>query len=147
MLLYSAPPCDAGSRMKVRFQSADGFTQDTPYKACSGGLSMNFYLAGLRAETEYFAYHIIDTGDSFESGPVLTHTTRGISTDLPATTILQRHRWAHPNQSFSRRMSSPVNWLPIWRAAWSGTIPALPSVHDASRGQWHVLRHRSGSAG
>lgn len=89
VLLYSAPPCEEGSRMKVRFQSADGFTQDTPYKACSGGLSMNFYLAGLRAETEYFAYHIIDSGDSFESGPVLTHTTRGISTDLPDTTILR----------------------------------------------------------
>ena len=35
VLLYSAPPCEAGSRMKVRFQSADGFTQDTPYKPAS----------------------------------------------------------------------------------------------------------------
>ena len=49
VLLYSAPPCEAGSRMKVRFQSTDGFTQDTPYKPCAGGLSINFYLAGLRA--------------------------------------------------------------------------------------------------
>lgn len=89
VLLYSAPPCDAGSRMKVRFQSTGGFTQDTPYKPCSGGLSMNFYLAGLFAQTEYFAYHIVDTGDSFEAGTVVTHTTRAVSADLPATTILK----------------------------------------------------------
>lgn len=89
VLLYSGPPCDAGSRMKVRFQSADGFTQDTPYKQCASGLSMNFYLAGLRAGIEYFAYHIIDTGDSFESGPVITHITAALQADLPATTILK----------------------------------------------------------
>ena len=88
VLLYSAPPCDAGSRMKVRFQSADGFTQDTSYKPCVGGLSINFYLAGLRAQTEYFIYHIIDTGDSFEAGTVLTYTTGAVSADLPATTLL-----------------------------------------------------------
>ena len=88
VLLYSAPPCEAGSRMKVRFQSTDGFTQDTPYKPCAGGLSINFYLAGLRAQTEYFIYHIIDTGDSFEAGTVLTHMTGTISADLPATTLL-----------------------------------------------------------
>lgn len=86
--LYGAPPCDPGSRMKVRFQSPDGFTQDTPYKPCAGGLSVNFYLAGLRAQTEYFIYQIIDTGESFEAGTVLTYTTGTISADLPATTPL-----------------------------------------------------------
>jgi hypothetical protein len=89
VLLYSAPACDSGGRMKVRFQSADGFTQDTPYKPCASGLSMNFYLAGLRAETEYFCYHIVDTGDAFESGPVITHTTGAIRADLPGTTVLK----------------------------------------------------------
>jgi hypothetical protein len=89
VLLYSAPPCDPGSRMKVRFQSADGFTQDTPYKPCAGGLDMNFYLAGLTAQTEYFAYHILDTGDSFESGTVLSHATGAISADLPQTSVLK----------------------------------------------------------
>ena len=88
ILLYSAPPCNNGSRMKVRFQPADGFTQDTPYKSCDGGLDMNFYLAGLRAETEYFAYHIVDTGDSFDAGPVLTAFTLAIAADLPVTTVL-----------------------------------------------------------
>jgi len=89
VLLYSAPPCDTGARMKVRFQSVDGFTQDSPYKHCSGGLSMNFYIAGLRAQTEYFIYHVIDTGDSFEAAAELTYTTGKVSADLPATTILK----------------------------------------------------------
>jgi hypothetical protein len=89
VLLYSGPACAAGSRMKVRFQSADGFTQDTPYKPCASGLSMNFYLAGLRAQTEYFAYQIVDTGDTFDSGPVITHTTAAVSADLPITTVLR----------------------------------------------------------
>ena len=89
VLLYSAPPCEPGSRMKVRFQSADGFTQDTPYKECAAGLSMNFYLAGLLPHTEYYAYHIIDSGDAFESGYVVAHGTGLIATDVPATTIVK----------------------------------------------------------
>lgn len=88
VLLYSAPPCKAGSRMKVRFQAADGFTQETPYRPCAGGLEMDFYLAGLRPETEYFAYHILDDGDSFEPGPVVTTATQAIRDDLPVTTAL-----------------------------------------------------------
>jgi arylsulfate sulfotransferase len=89
VLLYSAPPCPGGSRMKVRFQSMDGFVQDTPYKACIEGLGMNFYLAGLRAQTEYLAYHIIDSGDSFEAGPVLTKITQAVTADVPPSTVLK----------------------------------------------------------
>uniref|UniRef100_Q023I8 Arylsulfotransferase N-terminal domain-containing protein n=1 Tax=Solibacter usitatus (strain Ellin6076) TaxID=234267 RepID=Q023I8_SOLUE len=89
VLLFSAQPCAPGSRMKVRFQSADGVTQDTPYKNCAPGLSMNFYLAGLRAQTEYFAYAIVDDGEAFDSGPVLSHTTGPVTADLPVTTILK----------------------------------------------------------
>ena len=43
--------------------------QETPYKACSDGRSMNFYLAGLRASTEYAARHVIDTGSGLVTGP------------------------------------------------------------------------------
>ena len=88
VLLYSAPPCEAGARIKVRFQSADGFTQETPYKSCVAGSSISFYLAGLREQNEYFVYHVVDTGDSFEAGPVLTCMTGAVAMDLPATTVL-----------------------------------------------------------
>ena len=53
VLLYSAPPCPSGSRMRVNFESDLGDSGRTPAKACADGLSMNFYLAGLRASTKY----------------------------------------------------------------------------------------------
>jgi arylsulfate sulfotransferase len=89
VLLYSAAPCPAGARMKVRFQALDGFTQDTPFKPCIEGLGMNFYLGGLRAETEYVAYHIVDTGDTFETGFLVGKITGSVNADLPDTTVLK----------------------------------------------------------
>ncbi|HEY1336630.1 MAG TPA: aryl-sulfate sulfotransferase [Bryobacteraceae bacterium] len=88
VLLYSAAPCEPGSRMKVRFRSADGVTQETPYKPCVAGVSMNFYLAGLTPESQYSAFHTIDTGDAFQDGPVVTQPTRGVP-DLPPSSVLQ----------------------------------------------------------
>ena len=41
VFLYSAPACAPGDRMRVQFQSPDGFIQRTPYKACRPA-SMNF---------------------------------------------------------------------------------------------------------
>jgi len=68
VFLYSAA-CPGGTRMKVQFQAGDGYAQETPYKACSAGRSMNFYLAGLRAATPYSAHHVIDTGAGIVTGP------------------------------------------------------------------------------
>jgi arylsulfate sulfotransferase len=154
VLLYSGPPCDAGSRMKVRFQSADGFTQDTPYKPCAVGLSMNFYLAGLRAETEYFAYHIVDTGDSFESGPVLTRITGAIPADLPATTVLKAAPLNTPDpivlqeNVFASQLATDLAGRVVWyypgaplsfmtRPAGNGTFFGI--VQDAQGDPWKQL--------
>jgi len=76
VFLYSAQACDAGSRMRVLFQagSPQALTrahattvaeQSTHYQACAPGLSMNFYLAGLLADTTYTAHYVIDNGSSF----------------------------------------------------------------------------------
>ena len=88
VMLYSTPPCDPPGRMKVRFQSADGFVQETPYRDCADGLSMNFYLAGMKPAMQYFVYHTLDTGDAFEDGPVLTDST-GSLPELPESTVLR----------------------------------------------------------
>jgi len=66
--LYSAV-CPDGAKMKVQFQARDGQFQETPYKACHAGRSINFYLAGLRANITYSARHVIDTGTGFVTGP------------------------------------------------------------------------------
>ena len=91
VFLYSAPPCADGMRMRVQFRGADGSQQATPAKACQTGVSMNFYIAGLRPAQEYRVRHAIDTGDSVQSGPVLTMSTSDITVTLPANSVVQAH--------------------------------------------------------
>jgi hypothetical protein len=81
VFLYSAPACTSGSRMHVEFQASDGIVQRTPDKDCTPDLSMNFYLAGFRAETSYSAWHVITTGTDQSTGPVQSLTTPKL--DLP----------------------------------------------------------------
>jgi hypothetical protein len=99
VFLYSAPACDAGSRMRVQFHvaapepvarlhSAVGVGPNTPYQNCTAGSSMNFYLAGLLANTTYTAYHVVDTGSAFIRGPEITFTTGNLPPDLYTDTIL-----------------------------------------------------------
>ena len=83
VFLYSAPGCRAGGRMAVQFQSPDGTVTNTPYQECKGRASMNFYLAGMRAETPYQVRHTVDTGSGLVQGPTLTVTTGSISITPP----------------------------------------------------------------
>ncbi len=71
VFLYTAPPCAEGSRMHVEFESPEGFVQRTPEKDCTPNLSMNFYLAGFRAEASYSVRHVIGTGTEQVTGPAL----------------------------------------------------------------------------
>jgi hypothetical protein len=70
VFLYSAPPCPAGSRMKVEFLGNNLLTA-TPYRDCAAGVSMNFYLGGLRAGSNYLVRHTVATGAAVAYGPVL----------------------------------------------------------------------------
>jgi len=88
VFIYSAPPCASGSRMRVEFQSPDGSVQDTPWEVCRPGRSMNFYLAGMRAKSQYTAHHTIDSGADLVTGPTVLLTTPGVSLPLPAVTLL-----------------------------------------------------------
>jgi len=89
VFLYSAPPCIPGSRMQVWFQDPDGFVQTTPYQPCERGLSMNFYLAGLRANATYSVHHTIDSGAALWDGPDLTFITPPVAPQVPASTVFQ----------------------------------------------------------
>jgi arylsulfate sulfotransferase len=88
VFLYSAPPCRNGQRMRVRFRGPDGAVQSTPFAACEHGLSMNFYLAGLRPGTEYTAWHTIDTGFRVIAGPAISFTTGEAPPNLFSETVL-----------------------------------------------------------
>jgi arylsulfate sulfotransferase len=91
VFLYSAPPCPVGQIMRVQFRGADGSVQVAPGKACQAGVSMNFYIAGLKPMQEYKVRHGIVTDSGVQTGPVLSFTTPDIDVTLPARTVLQTH--------------------------------------------------------
>ncbi|HEY3742710.1 MAG TPA: aryl-sulfate sulfotransferase [Bryobacteraceae bacterium] len=87
--IFSAPSCASGSRMRVTFQAKGGRPQYTPWHRCSGNYSMNFYLAGMRTNTQYFASAVTDSGTTIITGPTqVSYSTSGIPFDPPEATIL-----------------------------------------------------------
>lgn len=88
VFIYSAPPCPSGSRIRVKFQALNGIAQDTPWAACHPGHSMNFYLAGMRANTQFSASHSIDSGTSVSQGPAVSFATSDSPIQPTAATLL-----------------------------------------------------------
>jgi arylsulfate sulfotransferase len=80
--LYSAPACPAGQRMRVTVTGPGAGAHSTPYQDCKSGLSMNYYLAGMRGNTKYSVRDEVDTGSAFKTGPSLTLNTAPSRTDL-----------------------------------------------------------------
>jgi arylsulfate sulfotransferase len=87
VFLYSAPPCPIGSRMRVAFQDTDGNLTQTPLKPCLGDLSMNFYLAGLHADSNYWIQSSTDSLHNVTSGPVLRFTTPKVADPIPGNPL------------------------------------------------------------
>jgi arylsulfate sulfotransferase len=81
--LYSAPACTAPAQMRVQFEPTGSTTPVfTPFKPCNG-LTMNFYLAGMLANTVYNVQHFLSTG---AAGPQLTYTTGSVPTNVSLPT-------------------------------------------------------------
>ncbi len=87
VFIYSAPPCPAGSRMKVQFQSPGDRLLQTPYQACDGQHTMNFYIAGLRAGAVYSAWQIVQTGQVSTTGAPLTFGTATVLLDFSSVPL------------------------------------------------------------
>jgi hypothetical protein len=84
VLLYSAPPCNA-DRIRVRFRrSALDDWQHTPWQPCISSKSANFYLAGMRADTNYTIEHEIQDGSEIEVGPTLRARTGLLGIEMPS---------------------------------------------------------------
>ena len=88
VFLYSAPACPLGESMRVQFQSADGLLQSTPYKPCDSQSSMNFYLAGVRANSQYTAWHAILTPNEEVTSAPIPFSTGDIAVHAPAVVPL-----------------------------------------------------------
>jgi len=89
--LFSAAPCPTTETMVVAFKSAAQTSpQLTPAKACDGK-SMNFYIAGMHANTQYSmtgAYLVSGTVEGYTS--TVNYTTGNIPTTVqfPAISVL-----------------------------------------------------------
>ncbi len=76
--LYSAPPCSSPKQVRVRFKSSpDPAWQVTPFKPCDG-LSVNFYIGGMRAATTYVLQQEVFNGPFDTPGPQLTFQTGSV---------------------------------------------------------------------
>lgn len=84
VFLYSAPPCEGGSTMQVAFQAPRRAVHQTPAKPCVPGRTMNFYIAGLRPDTGYSAWHVIETGDQRQQSTGTAFTTPVVDQPLPS---------------------------------------------------------------
>ena len=87
--IYSTPPCPSGSQMRVEFRSPAGLVGSTDSRSCVEGVSMNFYLAGMRAETAYTLRHVIETKGGQLFGPELALTTKAADLNLAPYTVVK----------------------------------------------------------
>ena len=89
--LYSAPPCQPGESMAIEFGTSMRNSQTTPFRPCQPGVSMNFYLAGLRPSTTYSARALlVSTKELLRYSTALTFQ----SGELPADIV--QHRVIRP---------------------------------------------------
>ena len=115
--LYSAPPCPAGSSMHVRFQQIGAISSSaTSWKNCQPGISRNFYVAGMAAQTTYSLWYEIATNSVVTPGPAQSFTTGALAVTCPGTNVL-----GPPNAQSNVRqsvmlhsyLSSPTRPFPI----------------------------------
>lgn len=93
MFLFTAPLCAEGYEMRVEFRTALEPWVTTPAKPCDGARTMNFLLAGLRAETAYVAHATLtNEGKTVDRGPDLPFETASVADFHPAPSLLSSGR-------------------------------------------------------
>jgi len=81
IVIYSAPPCQSGRKMRVLFKPlAAGTITATQRKGCDGLHSMNYYVAGMRQQSTYLITHqlLSSSGQHLGIGSIQTHLTGNI---------------------------------------------------------------------
>jgi arylsulfate sulfotransferase len=81
--LFSAPACPVGSSIAVELVlPGTGNTQWTPMTPCVAGRSMNFYMAGMRANTTYSLLDEVVTGSKAVFSSPLSFTAGSIPSSI-----------------------------------------------------------------
>jgi arylsulfate sulfotransferase len=91
--LFSAPSCATGSSMRVAFAASGSSPNYTSWNPCKSPLSMNFYVAGMRASTTYSMNYQVLTNGKATSGPTPLNLTTGAlpsQINFPPFTVVTR---------------------------------------------------------
>jgi len=121
VFLYSAPPCDQGSVLRVEFTAPNGFAQQTPAMRCTGNASLNVYLAGMLADTDYRVQQVVTAGDgSGVRGPEMKLHTGTPDITFPATHLLSKSNatssegFLLQSNVFSRNVATDMDGNVVW---------------------------------
>jgi hypothetical protein len=133
--LYSAPPCAAGTVQILYHVTGGSVISYTNQAPCQPGLSLNFYVGGMRASTSYTMQQRLMNNGTTTWGPPLTFTTGSIpssvdlapativtpfnsATSVPEDIILQSYIALAPGQGFGNTGYQPAAYnmsgQPIW---------------------------------
>ena len=84
--LLSAPACQKGNKMRVRFGVPGGSFDVTDWRACNPPSSMNIYVAGMRANTQYvMAAQTVGRG-GITTSPAVSFTTGSVPPNIAVVT-------------------------------------------------------------
>jgi arylsulfate sulfotransferase len=85
--IYSAPPCSAGS-VQVLYRPTEGSSfSHSNILPCRAGLSTNFYIGGMIADTSYTMWYRVVNNGQQTWGPPLTFQTGSIPSGFATATV------------------------------------------------------------
>jgi hypothetical protein len=84
VFIYSALPCTDGAMIQVQFWRSDGHgpAQTTQSQRCRSTSTINFYLAGMEANTTYTVRHSVTQNGQSTIGPMMSLTTGSVPTSI-----------------------------------------------------------------
>jgi hypothetical protein len=84
VFIYSALPCTDGAMIQVQFWRSDGHgpAQTTQSQWCRSTSTINFYLAGMEANTTYNVQHFVTQNGQSTVGPMMSLTTGSVPSSI-----------------------------------------------------------------
>ena len=101
--LFTAPPCAAGSTVRVSFQqqSGSGTTTTTYWSPCQAPAAVSFEIAGMYPSTTYSLFAQVETGGKIVNGPTVSFTTGALPSGVtfPSFQVSIPDSPSDPNQA------------------------------------------------
>lgn len=114
--IYSAPPCSSGW-MRVLFRPlAGGPWQFTPFQGCDPARALNFYVAGLRADSTYVVLHqnVLSATSIVYGPPLAFHSGMPAGPFNTMTVTLPPQPGASVNDTtILHSFIGTTNWFPV----------------------------------